>query len=187
MESYDIPTSEGLSEEEATIQLNRITADSHTDREHPWINKSHPQHKDFKTAVQSLYDVKFQDVDERTPLEQQMQAGLDLKVQTQNNRVTEAEHEMEQLVELGFSNDPIPDDIQDYQIQALKLQRLNAQENFGELGEILTQELRGLNAPGDTVEALEVFNQASEMDTQLKQQIVEKVIQYVYSANQAKG
>jgi len=60
-----------------------------------------------------------------------------------------AEDEMDKLVELGFEESEIPDDVSDVELRALKEERLYAEGAYAELGEMLEADLTSLERSGD--------------------------------------
>lgn len=183
MDSYEIPNVDGMSSEQAGQEINRITAEG---AEHPYFSGNHIQHSDFVSVMGKLNEIKYADADELTPLERGMQDGLDAKVTRQNDLTIEAQEEMDALVEMGFDRSDIPNDIKPFQRDALKMQRLHAQGNFDELSPLLETQLEGLNVPPAERAAFDIFRQSDTMDTDLKSEILEKLILWVHSANEIK-
>jgi hypothetical protein len=59
MQAYTITEfPEGLTPNEAEREINRIYAEIAGDREHPCLNKFHPQHKNYKNRMDKLYQIK---------------------------------------------------------------------------------------------------------------------------------
>jgi len=66
MRSYDPPPeTDDLTAEQAQRALNRMHADALTDKEHPYFNGNHPQHKDFVDYFTSLHTILATDEADR--------------------------------------------------------------------------------------------------------------------------
>lgn len=159
---YDIPSSDGLSADEAAAQINRIMADVSGNSNHPYSNKLHPQHKEFMDGMQGLFEAKT--INQASPLEQTMQDALEQKAEKQSALVERAKAESKFLDEYeddSFSSDDIPDDIAEWQISLLTEKRLIHQGNYGGLLYMFEKDVRDLNIPSSTVEP---FRQLVEIE-----------------------
>jgi hypothetical protein len=191
MQSYELPEMdyESLSPDEADKALKVIYADVGGDPRHPYCNKSHPQNKDFVERVTKLFEIKA-DGDTRTPAQRDIdticQGALEQQQEKQNRLVEEATKEAELLEGLGFDATSIPENVQPFQVAALKMQRLHTEKNYEALTPLIEAELRTLKVPAHIEGLFSSFNRATDLDEQLKSDIVEKIIFWIHEANKQK-
>ena len=189
MRSYELPDMEYefLGAEKAQQEVNRFAAESQADPEHPWLNRSHPQHGDFVkhfqklTEITTASDVAAKEAEEAEIIER-MQSG---KSANQDELIEQAEAEMEQLVQLGFERAEIPDDIQPFQVRTLKIQRLNAERNFTELLPLLEKELKSFGPVSGSL--WDEFRRDQLLDADFRAEVIELVLKRIYAANQKKA
>jgi hypothetical protein len=107
----------------------------------------------------------------------------------QKQRKVEAEDEMEKLVELGFTRADIPDDIQPFEVEGLKMQRLNAEArssgNFSELYRLLDKDLKIFNAKG--MGLYQAFKYDGDLDPDERAEHIELILNRLYEAKRIKA
>ena len=142
MKSYDVPSEESFCDPDSAKQtLDKIMTDAVIDKHHPYTNKHHPQNKAFREAVGKLHEVKAEGVSqEEAKYNQILEEGEKLKQRRIDQRVSEASKEMKRLVELGFTEESIPEDLDDKTLNLLKAQRLAAEGKFHEVIPILNRQ-----------------------------------------------
>ena len=79
--------------------------------------------------------------------------------------------------------DDIPSDIKEYQVRGLKEQRLAAEGKFQELSDMLSEDLRLLHAPADTMEAFRALTHAENMDLELRAGIADRIVRWIHLEN----
>jgi hypothetical protein len=189
MQSYELPDTnyESLSAEKAQQEVHRLQAEAESDPTHPWLFSSHPQHRDFMTHFQRLTEITAEaDIAKKEASDaeiiERMESG---KSAAQDELIEEAEAEMERLVELGFDEAEIPDDIPAFQVAAWKCQRLNAEGNFAELTPLLEKELMILGAKG--MDTFRTFVNDSGFSPDERAEHIELILKRVYAANKEKA
>ncbi|MFC1762242.1 hypothetical protein ACFL6U_09190 [Planctomycetota bacterium] len=180
MPGYELPQTEGLSVEEAGQVINQLNGDWAGDPSHPLLNPLHPQHEDFTAAKNQLWAIKTQDDDQRPQMERLMAEGLAEQQQRQEDRRAEAESEMEQLYELGYSADDLPETVSESLLNLLKCQRMNAQDNMTEMMPILERELVATKASAPMLQSLHTLVSDQDVDPELRQKLVEELIVWVH-------
>lgn len=189
MGSYDLPEiTEGITPDEAQEVLNKINADSMADREHPWVYGNHPQHENFVSRVNELNKVLYQDEDE-SPRETEMQEGLDSLVNQQSERVEQAEEVMEGLVELGFEEAPIPENISDYEAGLLLTQLLAARNQWDNVTLALDEALKGselfrIEPPAYIRSLFQSYKECD--DDEIKENMVNDILVWLCGENRRK-
>jgi hypothetical protein len=189
MRSYELPDLdfEALTPEKAEQEIHRLQAEVQADPEHPWLNKSHYQHGDYVKYFQKMTevaveaDVAAKEVEDAEIIER-MESGKSL---AQEALIEEAEAEMERLVELGFDEAEIPDDIPAFQVATWKCQRLNAEGNFAELTPLLERELTTLRASG--MGTFRAFINDPGFTAEERSEHIELILKRVYAANKEKA
>ena len=63
---------------------------------------------------------------------------------------------------------------------------MTAERNYDELTPIIGKQLQALKAPPDTIAAFEALSRTIDMDGGLKEEIVEKIVGWIHSANKEK-
>jgi lysophospholipase L1-like esterase len=189
-ESYTLPEPGSITTpEQASAEIDRVFAEVVQDKNHPYSDAHHGLHRKYSEHVAAMFELKA-DGDTRTPMQRTIDSVCDeamaAKVEKQNKLVKEAEAEMAKLVALGFDDDEIPDDLQEYQLDGLRMQRLTAERKFEELVPILEKQLRSLKTPPSLIAAFQSFAQAQEMDDILKANIADQIVAWVYQANEQK-
>jgi len=185
--SYDLPLTEdfsGMTPAAAQSEIDKVLSAASADPKHPYSDAHGYKHRQHVERVSKLYEVACRgkpSVFEKVLAEAQAEQG-----KKQNKLIAEAEKEMDALEKLGFSRDEIPDDLKEYQLNALRMQRLHTEGKYDELTPVMSKELRTLKVPADILSLFESFNRASGLDEQLKRDISEKVIFWIHAANKAK-
>ena len=115
----------------------------------------------------------------------QLTEALNEQTETQKGRVAEGQELMDELVQLGFEKSPVPQDIRQDQIDALKMQQFHVQGDYEALVPMLE---KGLNDIGKTEETLQLFSAftAAELKPELKADLSERLILYVARENTQK-
>lgn len=188
-QSYTAPDTgnyDSMPPDAATSEIKQIMSDAGNNQNHPYTDSQSPLHKDFLAHVTQLHEIQASGTDGLNETELAMQEALDGVEERQSNLVSEADAEMEQLEQLGFEFEDIPEDIQQYQLDGLKMQRLNAEGNFQELTPMLSQQLRGLKQSPQIQKMFEEFSTTPDLDTNLKSEITESLIRFIHQANTLK-
>jgi len=185
--SYDLPMGEDfatMTSDVAQSEIDKVLSAASVDKEHPYANAHGYKHTAHVERMGKLFEIAGKG--KQTPIEKACQEGLDRQVERQNKLVKEAEVEMAKLVALGFGDVEIPEDLQQYQLDGLRMQRLTAERKFEELTPILDRQLRSLKTPPSLIAAFQSFAQAQEMDDILKANIADQIVAWVYQANEQK-
>jgi hypothetical protein len=103
----------------------------------------------------------------------------------QRELIEQGQEEMDQLEGLGFERAEIPDDIQPFQVAALKMQRLNAEGNFQELVPLLERELTTSGFSG--MDAFRGFICDGSIGREERAEHIDLILKRIYSANKAKA
>ncbi len=184
MPNYEIPTSEDLTPDEAGAALEKVHADVAQDTGHPYLDEHHLLHRKFVEGVHGLHLVHTQrEGGELSSVEKVMEEALDEKGVKQNELVGKAQAEMDKLVELGFEDDPVPDDIREFQLTGLKMQRLAAEGDFEALTPIIGEQLRGLRQTAEIQQCFQTFVELKDLDAGVKTDITERLIRYIHDSN----
>jgi len=93
----------------------------------------------------------------------------------------EAAEEMARLVELGFTEDEIPDDLQPWQVKGLRMQRLLAEKDFTALASLMEQELAIIATP-ESRSTFRRFAQA-DFDPDLKISLANLLLEWTFAAH----
>ena len=190
-EGYALPNAESMptTPEGAAAEIDRVFAEVVQDKNHPYCDGHHGLHKRYAEHMAAMFVLKA-DGDTRTPMQRTIDSvceeAMAAQVEKQNKLVKEAEAEMAKLVALGFDDDEIPDDLQEYELNDLRMQRLHAQKNYEQLTPLIEKQLQTLKVPADIQGLFAGLNRANNVDEQLKQDIVEKVIFWIHTANKQK-
>jgi len=188
---YDLPETEGLTPDEAKTALDKMDVEIAQDRGHPYLSGDGLLHRRFVEARQALHQCYAERPGgELGPFERAMQEGLESlagkEAERQVKLRAEAEQEMENLIDLGFEEAELPEDVQPYQVNALRMQRLAAQEDYKALTPMLEKDLRDLQTPPDLMATFESFAHVENLDPGLRARIVEELIRYIHAANTQK-
>jgi hypothetical protein len=103
----------------------------------------------------------------------------------QQELIEQGQEEMDQLEGLGFERAEIPDDIQPFQVAALKMQRLNAEGNFQELVPLLERELMTSGFSG--MDTFRSFVRDGSIGREERAEHIDLILKRIYSANKAKA
>ena len=202
--SYDLPTGiESMEPEEAAATLSKIYADVGGNAKHPYSNTAHPQSKEFRAAVTRLHEVKNPEPEPQVNEQGEvlhnqypqdvvdaMAEGLELKenrnIEVQEKRIEQAKTEMDLLVKAGYERTTIPDDISARQVDVLIMQRMSAEEDYDNLRPLMSQNLLGLQVPQGVRGMFETFNNSTELDPTLRQEMTEVIIGWINKARKFK-
>jgi hypothetical protein len=181
---------ENATPEQANAELNRLNAEfgSSLDR-HPLAQSTHFQRGDFIKHRERVMDVVRRGMDTRSIPEQVLQGVYDRGqaklAEKRGELIAEAKKEVELLEGLGFDPTEIPDDIQEYQLNALRMQRLNAEGNFMELFPLLQKELTTLRAKG--MNTFHFFVNDESLSPAERSEHIELILKRIYAANTEKA
>lgn len=176
---WDTPSfDEDTTPEEALELIEQFTKDTHKLADHPYNVREHRQHADVLAYRDKLYSRAYpaesgEEDEEEDEDEQQAEEHSAL--------VEQAQEEMDRLGELGFRRDEISDDIQPFQVTALKMQRLNAERNFTELTPMLEQELTSLGAQG--MDTFRSFARDAGLTADERAEHIDLILKRIYQAN----
>jgi hypothetical protein len=180
MELYEVPEIPQLDESGADTslqQLGELNKEMASDPSHPLNVPAHRLHEQFVQYRTRLYERAYGGAEEDEAAQ-----GAEAQAEKQNDDLIEqAQEEMDALEELGFSRDEIPDDVQPYQVTALKMQRLNAERNFTELTPLLERELTALGAKG--MDTFRSFARDGGLTADERAEHIELILKRIYQAN----
>jgi hypothetical protein len=178
---------ENLSSAEADKAIEKTRADIFEDNKHPYMDSTHPQNKAFVEYMTNLYKASTRKEGEPFDLaaEKAAQEEADMAELQQNRLVADGEAEMDRLAELGFSRDKIPFDIQQWQVEALRMQRLNNEGNLRELSPMLETALKNLGL-FDELNLFHNLVQNASIDPKSRAQHIELILGRMYQANKQK-
>jgi hypothetical protein len=186
MTGIDLPNTEDMNPDEASLALNKFWADAFTEG-HPYMDPGHPQHMDCVNWVGEVTKIKTANEDNRPPLEKAMAEALDRQQEKQDALVAEAKAEMEKLSKLGFSADEIPKDIKEYQVNALRMQRLAAEGDFQVASDMLQAELSRMNVPPHIQSLFQAFEEAPDSERDFKESKITDVLKWFYNENKKRS
>lgn len=182
------PTSDvtaAMTPEEATLAKDGLMGAASQDREHPFLNSGHPQHKGFVDYTTALYR-RISEGDAVAAEAEKAQRAADVEAGATAEQVAvraSAQVEIDQLVELGYTETDLPKDIEPWHVESLKMQRLAAQGDYENLTPLLSKSLRDLNTPPDMLTLVDSFTRLSGMDAELKADLAERLVRHVHEAN----
>jgi hypothetical protein len=179
-EPVDIPDTEGLTPDEASVAIAKVMAAAHNPG-HPYSSTAHPQHRAMAEAVAELYRI---DAQREVPSAiEQMAANTQEHNHAQQAALqVEVEVEVKKLRELGFEGNA-PTNVQPYLLSTLKMQRLHAQGDYENLVPVMEGELRTLKTSDSILRMFQDFARASDLDPDLKSAIFEKLVAWIHTAN----
>ena len=189
-----------ISSEQAQGHIDRLMREARADPKHVYSDSHNAGHKKAVEKIQKLYQIASPQPEKQTNAEGEelvyqfprevvnaMAEGLDIQAgrnkERQSKLVKEAETEMAKLVDLGFNDDDIPEDIKPYQVDGLRMQRLTAEKNFLELTPLIEKQLKNLNTPSSLVSMFQTFALEQDVDETLKERIAEQLVSWIYEAN----
>lgn len=139
---WDVPEfDEDTTGDEALELIEQFSKDTHKLADHPYNNREHRQHNDFLEFREKLYQTAYPPETVEEVAGEEEEAG-------QEALRAEAEEEAELLEGFGYDPTEIPDDVQPFQVRALKEQRLCAEGGYAELGLMLEADLASLERSG---------------------------------------
>jgi hypothetical protein len=169
---------------------------------HPYLTVGHPDHTRYVNRMSQLYqkaspepepivDPETGEVFSDQPSREivaAMSEALDSRAQLENKQLEEAEALLEEMEDkLGFEiPDGVLDDFQPWKLGVWRMQKLNAERNFDELGNIMGKELRNMKEPPDVVAAFETFSRAKSLNPDMREKIGEQIVEYIYNMNNQK-
>lgn len=165
---------------EAAAEIDSVFRDP----EHPY-NRQHYQHPQAVERMSKLFAKKAEG-DTRSAVEKVCDDAFEQQAEKQDKLVSEAQVEMEKLVELGFDEAEVPDDIMPHQVVELRMQRLAAENDYETLTPLIEKELPGLKVPPDVQGLFGGFCRVQGLDEGLRQEILEKIIWWIHRANEQK-
>ena len=188
-----------MSPEQAQGHIDRLMREARADPKHVYSDSHNAGHKKAVEKIQRLYEKVSPQPELQLTKEgasmtqfsrehiQIMEQALDEQAgktaEIQAKLINEAEAEMEKLVELGFNDDDIPEDIKPYQVDGLRMQRLTAEKKFLELTPLIEKQLKNLNTPSSLVSMFQTFALEQDVDETLKERIAEQLVSWIYEAN----
>jgi hypothetical protein len=168
---------EGLSPVDAKDEMNSI-AEKLTDRN---LAADNPDlHRKLTAKMAQL----AKQVSPESPTMSMNYESLQTSAQPQQSQadlISVAESEMDRLSELGFDRDKIPNDVKPFQVDALKMQRLNAEENFLELSGMIEKEMAILNFKG--MDGFRTMLRDASLDPATKKEFINLILHRVYDAH----
>lgn len=180
---------ENLNQDEAKSGIDKVKREAAINPKHPYIDSHSFEHERTVGRVSRLFKAAHTGDEPRTNITIAAEEALAEQAEKKNVLVEQAKDDMDFLVEAGFDRSDIPDDLQPYQANALRMQRLNAEGKHTEVVPIMQKELRELRAPAETIQLFDTFTQTNELDPNLKETIFESVLRWIHDARktQSKG
>jgi len=190
MELFEVPQlDDDMDETELDATMKQLASDMASKPGHPLNDASHKLHEQFVEYRSKLYQKKYPAETDGGEAEE-----VDQQAEKQSALVEQAQEEMDRLVELGFDEAAVPDDLQEYQLRALREQRLLAEGGYGELGTMLEQDLTSLERSGSMppgkIGAIRELIRTEGVDPALKgkvDEIADGILGLIYEANKLKG
>ena len=181
MEPCEIPEAAGMTPGEAGAALEKVRRAAACDPHHAYTDGHHPGHRAALDAMKALHEVYAEREPEPTIFDLAL-AERDAKCEAMRD---EAQTEADLLTDLGYGETEIPENIQPYQLSALKLRRFAAEGDFDSLAPLLQKELLGLQTSGDVWADFSTFTREKK-NPDLRAQIAERLVTHVVAANKAK-
>lgn len=120
MKSYDIPETEYLTQDEAVKTFAAVNADIVGDKDHPYMNGQHPQHKIFVEAMGKIIEAKS----DGDPVTKMCNEAIAEQEEKQQALRDEAQTELDALLNLGYGGQTtLPDKVTNADVVGLRLQR----------------------------------------------------------------
>lgn len=196
IKNYNVPstvsseTGESLSPEQASASLDKIYNEAVSDKKHPFFDGHNYEHGKYVAAVTALHKIKASTIDadgnlvERTkPAVPARNSFMELQAEKQNKLRTEAEAEIEQLIELGYDDTAdLPDVVQPYLVRGLKEQRLHATGDFKTLLPMLEKDLHELR-DFESLNILQNFKTTAVFDEDFQKEALDKAIRKIHDLN----
>ena len=107
------------------------------------------------------------------------------QAEKRNKLIDQAQADMDYLVSEGFDRSPIPDDLQQYQSNALKMQRLLIEGDHEKAGGLMKKELSELKAPLAQQQLFETFIHSTDLDPGLRETISTDILLWIQEARRA--
>jgi hypothetical protein len=111
-----------------------------------------------------------------------LRARRDKIEQAQAGLARDFEDEISKLEKLGFERPDRPEELAQYQIDSLRMQRLNAEGNYETLTPMLAKEMRELGQPPKIMDLFNAFANTEGLDPALRHDIVEQLLKLNYKA-----
>jgi len=190
MEIFEVPQlDDDMDETELDATMKQLALDMANKPNHPLNDASHKLHEDFVEYRSQLYQKKYPAETDGGEAEE-----VDQQAEEQSALAEQAEEEMDRLEELGFRRDELPDDLQEYQLRALREQRLLAEGGYAELGTMLEQDLTSLERSGSMppgkIGAIRELIRTEGVDPATKGKvdaIANDIIALIHAGNKLKG
>jgi len=185
MKPYELPTvNEETTPDEAKAALDRIRAAAGCDSSHPFLNRSHPQHKIMRETVEALSETYALREPDPTPFSEALAAHAEKR----EVLAQEIDAELEALENLGVEPAETPgDDVQTYQLVGLRMQRMAAGEDYDSLLCMVESELCRNAGPYDLWTALSDFREARKSRAPDLRGQAERLIERVIVATKRKN
>ena len=179
---------EGLSADQAKEAAKNYINQSEANGAYNLV--SHMDHRRAVDRVQKLYDQSHSEDAEGVQYDKDGEelvgrlspemidlekAAFAEQAEKKSARIATAQAEMNVLVELGYRRDEVPDDIADWEIDGLKIQRLNMESKFDELRPLLEKLMNDAKLSGELVGIFQQICQV-DLDDEFKQEIIEKML-----------
>ena len=87
------------------------------------------------------------------------------------------------MVNLGYQKTELPEDVPQWHLNGLKMQRLVAEGDFDALAPILDDALRTLNQSQDVTSLVNQFYTMTGLDEELKRDIADRLVTFVHTEN----
>lgn len=169
MESFEIPTNDEvdcMSADKASEALEKIDAEQMDNESHPLRNSRHPQAERYRSYHSRLWDRKCQDMKVPT-----VEEGLQEYHETMlRERIKDGERVMAELVQEGFQEETIPDDLPEHTLDGLKVQLQMARRQFSDAAHYLNVSLnRFPSRPAEIDAAMRTFQNAANDDVDARE------------------
>ncbi len=148
-----------------------------------FANGRHPDHRRHMAMIEKLYERKHAGAGNMTP-PQSVSVRVGLGKPEQPSPAAEARDLMNDLVNLGFERADVPDDIQPWQVDALKMQRAHAAGDYDALVPQMRRALHMLKLPPGQRAVFDQFVALPDLDENLRDTVADAVIHYYYRAAQ---
>lgn len=207
-QSYDVPSVEGLSQDEAITVLEKVNADIAANPNHPYMTNTHPQSKSFKAAITRLYELKNPEPEPQTNAEGEeliascqfpqahlkaMEQALDEKAGL--NEEVQAKLSKNILQEVNLINSIVPGDIDIDEIgeptpeklEGYQQLRMLRQGDYTSLSPLIVKDARGLGMKPDKVEQIKYFLTTAEPGEPLSEDICNIIIRHIHKAKKLRA
>ena len=187
-----------LSQAEAQKHIDRVIDAAGKDVAHPYSDGHNRLHRKYVDRMHKLHQIVNPQPEPQTNADGEevvqqwpphmvkiMSEALDGQAEKHNKLIDQAQNDMNFLVSEGFDRSPIPDDLQPYQANALKMQRLLIEGKHKEAGTLMKRELSELKAPLAQQQLFETFIHSTDLDGDLKETIATDILLWIQAARKA--